>query len=313
MEANQRDAKTAIGADPTHEEIDELFAQAESISNEIASGSIAELDAPPPRLIAEQFSHEASLTDDPTSDSAFIAENPTPLEAIETMQAQTDELKDLLNDPDPPRPVEPITKPNKPVTAEPEMSPFAGAQLPQPDPGAKPKSKKGSKFNLSSMPKAEPIVAPEKLAAPVQPEPSAAIGTSTSDATANAGSEAKAKPPRKSSAFQRLLGALLRTAKRTMQGGMAIVSGTMVRMLGAIDWPFRSLSPRFKNALGLMGVVTLIMGALAWVLPGMMQSNPFAGMDTGLARKGAAPAAAQGESGHGAPAADHAAPAGGHH
>lgn len=82
-------------------------------------------------------------------------------------------------------------------------------------------------------------------------------------------------------------------ARRMLAGGkcaargiktviLLIVRDAPVGVLRFVDLPFRSTPHSIKNAIGIIGAITLVMGALAWALPGMMRPSPPAaqGADT---------------------------------
>lgn len=87
------------------------------------------------------------------------------------------------------------------------------------------------------------------------------------------------------------------------------VPNICIRLLMLVDWPFRGMSPGVKNALGVIGLITMLMGGVAMVAPSMMKHNPYAAMppfpqkaEPKEAAKATAPAAKQGSapaSGHG--------------
>jgi len=55
---------------------------------------------------------------------------------------------------------------------------------------------------------------------------------------------------------------------------LLIVRDAPVGVLRFVDLPFRSTPHSIKNAIGIIGALTLVMGALAWALPGMMRPSP---------------------------------------
>lgn len=87
------------------------------------------------------------------------------------------------------------------------------------------------------------------------------------------------------------------------------VPNICIRLLMLLDWPFRQMSPGVKNALGVIGLITMMMGGVAMVAPSMMKHNPYAAMppfsqkaEPKEAAKPSAPAASHGSapsSGHG--------------
>lgn len=56
------------------------------------------------------------------------------------------------------------------------------------------------------------------------------------------------------------------------------VPNICIRLLMLLDWPFRGMSPGVKNALGVIGLITMMMGGVAMVAPSMMKHNPYAAM-----------------------------------
>lgn len=48
-----------------------------------------------------------------------------------------------------------------------------------------------------------------------------------------------------------------------------------------LDRPFENVSPQGKRLIGLVAVATCLVGIASWVLPGLVNHNPFAAMDLG--------------------------------
>ncbi|MBI5763598.1 MAG: hypothetical protein HZA51_08755 [Planctomycetes bacterium] len=56
------------------------------------------------------------------------------------------------------------------------------------------------------------------------------------------------------------------------------VPNICIRLLMLLDWPFRGISPGVKNALGAIGLISMMMGGVAMFAPSMMKHNPYAAM-----------------------------------
>lgn len=55
---------------------------------------------------------------------------------------------------------------------------------------------------------------------------------------------------------------------------LLIVRDVPIGVLSFVDLPFRRTPRSIKNAIGIIGAITLGMGALAWALPGLMRPSP---------------------------------------
>ncbi len=127
---------------------------------------------------------------------------------------------------------------------------------------------------------------PESPLLPVAPEPDNSV------------------PPRRPFA-----GLMKHAAIYTARTIVFAVPNICIRLLMLLDWPFRGISPGFKNALGVIGLITMLMGGVAMVAPSMMKHNPYAAMppfpqkaEPKEAAKASEPAAKHGSapsSGHG--------------
>lgn len=82
--------------------------------------------------------------------------------------------------------------------------------------------------------------------------------------------EESAVPVRRSLA--RRIGAVLLLVCRNI---LVAVPNSLIRLVILLDRPFAGLSPNAKLVLGMIAIVTLVMGGLAIALPKLMQDNPY--------------------------------------
>lgn len=54
------------------------------------------------------------------------------------------------------------------------------------------------------------------------------------------------------------------------------VPNACIRLIMLLDLPFRGFRPGVKSVLGVIGLISLLMGGVAMLAPSMMQSNPYA-------------------------------------
>lgn len=57
-----------------------------------------------------------------------------------------------------------------------------------------------------------------------------------------------------------------------------ILQNAVLELFVILDKPFAKLSPNTKKYMGLAGLVTVVMGGLMWVLPKLLDSNPYLDM-----------------------------------
>ena len=61
--------------------------------------------------------------------------------------------------------------------------------------------------------------------------------------------------------------------------GLTVVPNTIanfvLRLFVLLDRPFQGMSSEAKLRIGLVGLVTILMGSAAWVLPCMISHNPY--------------------------------------
>jgi hypothetical protein len=71
----------------------------------------------------------------------------------------------------------------------------------------------------------------------------------------------------------------LATIGRCVLDGLTVVPNTIanfvLRLFVLLDRPFREMSSEAKLRIGLVGLVTILMGSAAWVLPCMISHNPY--------------------------------------
>lgn len=290
--ARQSDSVDSSSAGP--DQIDALLAEAEALSAEIVSGTLDTVTRSSSALEAENVAEEVGVAVDKVRPGPAILDAPDPIQATQSVQASVDELRDLLNDPD--KEVESKRMiatesggtSNAVESRKPTVEVDSGGQSAAP---AKKKSRKGAKFDLSQMQRAEPpepsvTQSPAPASAPSAPAKAESVKPPPADQPV--GADQAESPSRPSQS--RLVVRIIDRAKSGAIRSVAAVRGSVILCLNAVlsvvsmmDWPFRSLSGEFKRAVGLCGIVTLVMGVAAWVLPSLLSSNPFAGMETGVA------------------------------
>lgn len=279
-------------------EIDELLAEAEALTSEIASGAIDKVDKSNVQLHADHFLESKTTHEIVSQEGKPPTAKAEPLRALDQVQDKSNDLRDLLNDPD--------SNTESPNDAE------KAAPTPSADP-AKPKARKGSKFNFPKSAAVKPAEAPFQAQVAVAVMPTKSPTQEAPQEAAGATEPTTGKPEPKAGGLKKKLSGSVRMTLRFFKSCIAVALNCMLLTLSVLDWPFRSMSHRLKGAIGLIGLVTLVMGIMSWVLPGMMHENPFEHMDTGIATAGAkAPAASAEHGAEAAPPAAHAAEAGHH-
>lgn len=223
-------------------ELERLLDEATSLSREISEEAGEILDeAPAEKRIAEE---EAVA-----QPAAVAEERETPPAAD---QAQP--LPDLLQDPDAPTAA-------APADAEPEPATTEDAAREAGDPPVPAVRSKGIETRDEEI--------AEKAASP---EPVADESNEPEEAQ-----EEEGRP--KSPSVKERLAAACRLA---MSLGRAVPIGAangFLTIFILLDWPFRNVSPGLKRVLGMVALATLMAGIAVWVLPDMMNQNPFAQMD----------------------------------
>lgn len=286
------DSVDASSAGP--DQIDALLAEAEALSAEIVSGTLDTISPTDSALAAENVAEEVGVSVEDVRPGPAILDVPDPIRATQSVQASVDELRDLLNDPDGKVESHRIIESNtgeEPFAVE---SSTSGVDVDAGQPPAattKKKSRKGARFDLSMMQReAPPAPSIDPSAPPASPPSTSATNEKVTPGSVEqlgevSQAESTERPGRSLIVFR-----IIDRTKSIAIGSVAAVRGLVILCLNAVlsvvsvmDWPFRSLSGEFKRAVGLCGIVTLVMGVAAWILPLLLDSNPFEGMETGIA------------------------------
>ena len=229
-------------------DLERLLDEATSLSREL-SEEVGE-------ILNEAPTDEGGVQDEAVATTIETAE-PEPPAAAEQIKP----LPDLLQDPDAPTAA-------TPAEAEPEPTTNQDAAPETSDPPAPPIRSKGIETRDEEI--AEKAASPE----PVGDE----LGKSE-DAQEE---ESRPKGP---SVKERLVA----SCKLAVRLGRAVPIGAangFLTILILLDRPFRNVSPGLKRALGLVALATLMAGIAAWILPEMMNNNPFAQMERHTKVKG---------------------------
>ena len=70
--------------------------------------------------------------------------------------------------------------------------------------------------------------------------------------------------------------------KRVSLSILRAIVNTPLRIIVILDQPFAEMSMGKKRLLGLVAIATVIGGIAAWVLPSLLDHNPFSDMDAGV-------------------------------
>lgn len=211
----------------------------------------------------------AEPTDDTTAVSAeeLAAALPDvdPLQAVEQVEADAEELNDLLNDPDAGQ-----------ETAEATVEGASETEVVSAD-----------VESIASV-DADGETTPEDVTgdsakddAEVAAAENAADDNSATPAAGEAEVEAGEAKPRKSM-IAKVIGVAMGSVRAGRKAMVACIN-VVIDGLVLVDKPFRNLSPATKKIVGLVGFVTLGMGLAAWFLPALLNSNPFEYLDSGVA------------------------------
>ncbi len=249
------------------QEIEKLLAQAESLVKDIAGAVGVEppaiegegLPTPMPEepdaltvveMAAVQVEELERVVDAeaaaPSNDAAAAAV-PDALEAFETDRGRDAPVQSAERAPSA---VEPSRDGGEPRT---------GRAAPSPAPGRAPRHA----VTPSSVALED---APSEEAADV---PDAAVEVEAESAAAE-----PAAPRRKGGLVRRMAMSLMMALRNT---AVAVPNGAL-RLIILLNRPLAGLSPRTRTIIGLVGLVSLLMGVLALVLPRMAQENPYVNM-----------------------------------
>jgi len=91
--------------------------------------------------------------------------------------------------------------------------------------------------------------------------------------------EAQEEEHRSGPSVKERLTASCKLAVRLVRAVPIGIANACLMIFVILDRPFRGMSPGLKRMLGLIGLATLLAGIATWILPEMMDNNPFADMD----------------------------------
>jgi len=226
--------------DLSDQEMERLLDEAASLSEEIAAESEDLSGDPSLESDAEQKTIQGQPSRSQPAEAISADEPPATSPATD----RRNDLPDLLHDPD----AEATTPPPQPdASTTPELPPRKA------DPRREGKSRSEEHHEADNSESEDSKAPPSD--APDQTQPPAAK-----------------RPLRKRLAAG--VGSALRSA---LQIPVATLNAWL-RMVILLDRPFCGWSLGVKRALGIAAVATLLMGIGAWVLPGLLNHNPFADM-----------------------------------
>jgi hypothetical protein len=268
------------------EEIEQLLQQAESLVDEIADETSAELVelAPPAADILHSSATDASLSPGSPGDASWSAPAPIqeddasgtpfptkldidlpaaePLEAIAQTGAIADEMTAILND----AAIADSTDP-APATGTPKGEPIAEQAIAPPPP--MPETVLLPVRALNSVRPDSPVAGLSEIA-PREEKATVADAPSSNDSTApSVGRPAGAR-------FRARLAATGRGVVFILGAVPIAIVNLLLRLIVLLDRPFARFSVESKLHIGLVALVTLFMGAAAWVLPRIASHNPYA-------------------------------------
>ncbi len=208
--------------------------------------------------------------------SGDLTAPPDPLAAVDAASASIMSLEDLLGEMGPGDPTGEVLAPPRSMPLSPR--PAAPASATRASAGAaavvapvksKPLEIAGTRYEprMEHQPTEEEAYSPPGDITAVQP----ASGPGESNGSARKQDTPKLPQPplgRRILQLPRSAGRGLRTAV------MLIVRDVPIGLLTSFDIPFQRTPRSVKNAIGIIGGITLMMGALAWALPGLMRPKP---------------------------------------
>lgn len=251
------------------EEVERLLQEAESLVSEIA-GTVG---------LHEEFSANSEGKPQPTP------EEPDALSAVEMAEVQVEQIEQAVGVDDPPVFDHHATAAGNTIATNEELPVSATVQLDArrilPDEGTLPVAPR-TDSPLKEKPPAQfasdvaTLTAPEAKA-PLTTEP-ATVGTmesahATQEVVA-ATTDARATPKDR----PRLLRVIFLPILIVRNIVVAIVNN-FVRLLLLLDRPFAGLSPTARMVLGMIGLISLLLGVAAFVLPGLGTHNPYEKME----------------------------------
>lgn len=249
---------------PGNEEIEALLQQAESLVSDIA-GSVGLEQSPAP----------------PTP----MPEEADPLTAVEMATYQVEQLEEAVGEAPPAERVDAAPAAMEMPDAVRE---FAGedaagetlSESPEPvDPPAPSRVPAAVGHSRSPGPdktRHAPAPAESRRAATAIVEPETSPTDRQSDTSGEPEAEGKGAVEESAAlsrrSYARRIGAALLLICRNI---LVAIPNSLIRMIILLDRPFAGLSPNAKLALGMIALVTIVMGGLAIALPSLMQDNPY--------------------------------------
>mgnify|MGYP001496021029 CR=1 FL=1 len=275
-DVTQSEADSSPAEDSASDQADDSPPESDSSASKAAHDHDTEIGETAANLL-EHNDHPGIEKAPPTSEDidsdemADVLGDVDPLEAVERVEADAEELNDLLNDPDAPR-IEELGN----VAAESASEESDSKAVEQAD------------LEVDVRQEAAVFSSSAKFEDPVETE-SDASALETAEAKRLAGeeeepapaAEAAIRPPRRP--FKVVLKAAARSTIGVIKLCVIGIVHAGFRTIEILDYPFRNLSPFAKQIIGLAGFVTLAMGVAAWFLPGLLTSNPFESMESGIA------------------------------
>ncbi len=230
--------------------------------------------------IESSTQHDGALTSEPgpSVEAELEITEPSvndPIRAVEQAQSQLSELNDLLHDPDAktrPSPTDQGRTAGEPYASEQTSAEFSN-DLTEAIKNDAPPSAFRDEMAAQRVHQldASPVADAAGDAAPPELSPSEA-GPETDRPTA---------APR--IALRKRISRMMQIAAASTKDGVILFLNAMLNVMTFFDLPVRKLSVRSKHTIGIVGLVTLFMGVLAWALPPLLRHNPFEKLDPGIA------------------------------
>ena len=226
-------------------DVDALLNQVEALAEEIATETGAEepaSDSATPPVTDETENFRAGTEAETETETLADTIEAPPEATPEPAESASEELNDLLHDPDAPaeESVESVETESSDEDQEIE-SPHV----------------EGETQN------------PESAETPTVPADAEAVSTDPVDTPV--------RPP----ILQRILSAVKRGPKAILAAKIVpiIMVNAGLKILLTIDLPFANWSPGTKRITGFVAIATVVVGILSWILPDLLNHNPFADMD----------------------------------
>lgn len=218
------------------------------------------------------------ITDDQTAEIDEILQEAAEAPAIDAAsETSPRHLPDLLTDPD----QTPEAAGEAEQAAEPNVEVL---YIPDEDAPATPVAEP----DIGNQPEPESEAAPVEVERPPEETAEPVESASESESAAAPESMKDSTRPPFIAQFVGLLGKAIgsgRSAIRAIAQTPARIIASVGYVLGVLNAPFDKLSERRRQVIGIVAIATLISAALAWVLPWLLTSNPFAHIPLGIVTK----------------------------